>query len=87
MLVISIASGLIISNLDNDLNIPNQTTKSLLVLPFINATNDPTMDWLEHGLSDMLAIDLQRSKPFNDSQLEVTPPALANTLLINAELD
>ena len=87
MLVISIASGLIFNNLSNDIEAINQTTKSLLVLPFINATNDSSMDWLEHGLSDMLAIDLQRSKPFNDSQLEVTPPALANTLLLNAELD
>ena len=56
--------------------------KSVLVLPFINATNDPTMAWLKHGLSDMLAIDLQRS-----NQLKVIPPALANTLLLNAELD
>ncbi|MBL4880605.1 MAG: winged helix-turn-helix domain-containing protein [Oleispira sp.] len=60
---------------------------SLLVLPFINATNDPTMAWLELGLSDMLAIDLQRSKPFNAEQLKVTPPALANSLLLAAELD
>ena len=87
MLIISIVSGIIISNLDNGNEAAKHTTKSLLVLPFINATDDPSMDWLEHGLSDMLAIDLQRSKPFNDSQLEVTPPALANTLLLSAELD
>jgi DNA-binding winged helix-turn-helix (wHTH) protein/tetratricopeptide (TPR) repeat protein len=62
-------------------------SNSLLVLPFINATNDPSMAWLELGLSDMLAIDLQRSKPLNTKQLKVTPPALANTLLLNAELD
>jgi DNA-binding winged helix-turn-helix (wHTH) protein len=87
ILFISLASGLIFNSLNNDIEATNQTTKSLLVLPFINATNDPSMDWLEHGLSDMLAIDLQRSKPFNDSQLEVTPPALANSLLLNSELD
>lgn len=87
MLIIICVSGLIISNLDNGNEAEKHTTKSLLVLPFINATDDPSMAWLEHGLSDMLAIDLQRSKPFNDSQLEVTPPALANTLLLNAELD
>lgn len=63
------------------------TSNSLLVLPFINATDDPSMAWLEHGLSDMLAIDLQRSKPFNETQLRVIPPALANTLLLSAELD
>ena len=57
-------------------------SNSLLVLPFINATNDPTMAWLELGLSDMLSIDLQRS-----NQLKVTPPALANTLLLGAELE
>ncbi len=62
-------------------------SNSLLVLPFINATGDPTMAWLELGLADMLAIDLQRSKQFNYSQLKVTPPALANTLLLSAELD
>lgn len=87
ILITSVASGLIINGLDNDIETSNQASNSLLVLPFINATNDPSMDWLEHGLSDMLAIDLQRSKPFNNSQLEVTPPALANTLLLNAELD
>lgn len=87
MLIIIIVSGLIISNLDNGNEAEKHITKSLLVLPFINATDDPSMDWLEHGLSDMLAIDLQRSKPLNDSQLEVTPPAIANTLLLNAELD
>lgn len=65
----------------------NTDTNSLLVLPFINATDDPTMVWLELGLSDMLAIDLQRSKQLNYSQLKVTPPALANTLLLNAELE
>ncbi|CAM3213881.1 winged helix-turn-helix domain-containing protein [Shewanella violacea] len=57
-------------------------SNSLLVLPFINATNDSTMAWLELGLSDMLSIDLQRS-----NQLKIIPPALANTLLLNAELE
>jgi DNA-binding winged helix-turn-helix (wHTH) protein/TolB-like protein len=65
----------------------HSSAETLLVLPFINATNDPSMAWLELGLSDMLAIDLQRSKPFNNSQLKVTPPALANSLLLNAELE
>lgn len=70
-------------------NAVNQSTisNSLLVLPFINATDDPSMAWLELGLSDMLAIDLQRSKPFNSVQLKVTPPALANALLLAAELE
>ena len=74
ILVIGLSSGLIKDS--------NKAIKSVLVLPFINATNDPTMAWLKHGLSDMLAIDLQRS-----NQLKVIPPALANTLLLSAELD
>lgn len=59
-----------------------EQSDSLLVLPFINATGDPAMAWLEQGLSDMLAIDIQRS-----NQLKVTPPAMANALLLDAELD
>lgn len=61
---------------------PIQSAQSLLVLPFINATNDASMAWLELGLADMLAIDMQRSQ-----QLQVTPPAVANALLLDAELD
>ena len=59
---------------------------SLLVLPFINATNDPSMAWLELGLADMLAIDLQRHDALANNQLHVTPPAVANALIFNAEL-
>lgn len=59
---------------------------SLLVLPFINATEKPSMGWLELGLSDMLAIDLQRHESMTTNQLHVTPPAVANALLLNAQL-
>jgi DNA-binding winged helix-turn-helix (wHTH) protein/tetratricopeptide (TPR) repeat protein len=59
---------------------------SLLVLPFINATNEPSMAWLELGLADMLAIDLQRHDALANNQLHVTPPAVANALIFNAEL-
>lgn len=57
------------------------SVQSLLVLPFINATDDPAMAWLELGLSDMLAIDLQRRQ-----QLTVTSPSQAQSLLLQAEL-
>jgi len=60
--------------------------KSLLVLPFINATEKPSMGWLELGLADMLAIDLQRHDSMTSNQLHVTPPAVANALLLNAQL-
>jgi DNA-binding winged helix-turn-helix (wHTH) protein/tetratricopeptide (TPR) repeat protein len=59
---------------------------SLLVLPFINATEKPSMGWLELGLADMLAIDLQRHDSMSTNQLHVTPPAVANALLLNAQL-
>jgi len=64
---------------------------SLLVLPFINATDDPSMAWLELGLADMLAIDIQRidhSQPkiIDDINLQITPPAMANSLLLDAQL-
>ena len=55
--------------------------QSLLVLPFINATNKQSMAWLELGLADMLAVDMQRG-----NQLRVTPPAIAHTLLLEAQL-
>jgi DNA-binding winged helix-turn-helix (wHTH) protein len=85
-----IGQGNLLANSSNEYkSSENQSinSNSLLVLPFINATNDPTMAWLELGLSDMLAIDLQRNKPFNAEHLKVTPPALANSLLLGAELD
>jgi len=92
ILLIGMGSMLAQSNLLSILSVSffsedkNIHSNSLLVLPFINATNDPSMAWLELGLSDMLAIDLQRSKPFKSEQLKVTPPALANNLLLSAEL-
>jgi DNA-binding winged helix-turn-helix (wHTH) protein/tetratricopeptide (TPR) repeat protein len=60
--------------------------KSVLVLPFINATEKPSMGWLELGLADMLAIDLQRHDSMSTNQLHVTPPAVANALLLNAQV-
>lgn len=74
--------GVLINSFSGDKSSPIQSAQSLLVLPFINATNEPSMAWLELGLSDMLAIDMQRSQ-----QLHVTPPAVANALLLDAELD
>jgi len=59
----------------------NNEAQSLLVLPFINATDDPAMAWLELGLADMLAIDMQRN-----NQLKITPPAIANAFLLEAQL-
>lgn len=57
------------------------TRDSLLVLPFINATDDNNMAWLELGLSDMLAIELKRRYP-----LQIVSPATSNHLLLTAEL-
>ncbi len=66
----------------NNTEDPTSTAvQSLLVLPFINATNDRSMAWLELGLADMLAVDIQRN-----NQLKVTPPAIANALLLEAQL-
>ena len=72
----------------NDKQPPHQASgiTSLLVLPFINATENPSMGWLELGLADMLAIDLQRHDSMSNNQLHVTPPAVANALLLNAQL-
>lgn len=64
----------------------SEEISSLLVLPFINATNNANMAWLELGLADMLAIDLGRHDALTNNQLHVTPPAIANALLINAQL-
>ena len=54
---------------------------SLLVLPFINSTDNKSMAWLELGLSDMLATELQRR--YN---LSLVPPASSQHLLLNSEL-
>ncbi|SFC79826.1 winged helix-turn-helix domain-containing protein [Pseudoalteromonas denitrificans] len=55
--------------------------ESVLVLPFINDTEQSNMAWLELGLADMLAIDIQRH-----IQLKVTPPAIANALMLDAQM-
>ncbi len=54
---------------------------SLLVLPFINSTDIKSMAWLELGLSDMLATELQRR--YN---LSLVPPASSQHLLLSSEL-
>lgn len=77
---------------DNTVQNPKKkySADSLLVLPFINATDDPAMAWLELGLSDMLAIDLQRHSRLlssDSSSLSITSPVQANTLLLEAELN
>jgi len=69
--------------LSSDLTAP---IRSVLVLPFINATDDPSMGWLELGLADMLSIDLQRHDAMSHKQLHVTPPAVANAMLLDAQL-
>lgn len=56
-------------------------TPSLLVMPFINDTSDSSKDWVELGLSDMLANAVGRS-----GEVRVTPPAMAHSLLLNAGL-
>jgi len=71
---------------DNPAIAAQSDVNSLLVLPFINATEKPSMAWLELGLADMLAIDLQRYSAMANNQLHVTPPAVANALLLNAQL-
>ena len=70
----------------DDNSTPNAKVSSLLVLPFVNATNKPSMAWLELGLADMLAVDLQRHDAMANNKLHVTPPAIANALLANAQL-
>lgn len=57
-------------------------TPKLLVLPFANDTGDPARDWLQLGLSDMLASSLQRA-----GQIRVTPPAISQGLLLSEGLD
>lgn len=70
-----------------DDNLKSESTiTSVVVLPFINATKNPSMGWLELGLADMLAIDLQRHNSMAKNRLHVTPPAIANALLLNAQL-
>jgi len=72
---------------DNDLHIDViAPIKTVLVLPFINATNDPNMAWLELGLADMLSIDMQRHDSMSNKQLHVTSPAIANAMLLDAQL-
>ncbi|MCJ8296765.1 MAG: winged helix-turn-helix domain-containing protein [Colwellia sp.] len=74
------------SQQDNPATAAQSAVKSLLVLPFINATEKPSMAWLELGLADMLAIDLQRHGSTAGKIFHVTPPAVANALLLNAQL-
>lgn len=54
----------------------------LLVLPFANDTGDSERDWLELGLSDMLAGSLQRA-----GRVRVTPPAISQGLLLAEGLE
>lgn len=67
---------------DESIDAVISTIPSVVVLPFINETSDTSMAWLEFGLADMVAIDLQRS-----NQVHITSPAMANTLLLSAELE
>ncbi|WP_027855904.1 winged helix-turn-helix domain-containing protein [Marinobacterium jannaschii] len=48
----------------------------LMVLPFINETGDPSLQWMEMGLSDMLATSLAQG-----SQRAITAPAASHNLL------
>lgn len=57
-------------------------TPKLLVLPFDNDTGDRGRDWLELGLSDMLASSLQRA-----GKVRVTPPAISQGLLLAEGLE
>lgn len=57
-------------------------TPKLLVLPFDNDTGDPARDWLELGLSDMLASSLQRA-----GRVRVTPPAMSQGMLLAEQLE
>lgn len=63
-----------------------QGIDSLVVLPFVNATQDASMAWLELGLADMLAIDMQGASRRQNRPLQITPPAIANALLLDAQL-
>lgn len=54
---------------------------ALLVMPFINETDDDSKDWIELGLSDMLANAIGRS-----GEVKVTPPVMTHSLLLNAGL-
>jgi len=77
-----------ISETSNDELVVSSSTavNSVLVLPFINATDKPSMAWLELGLADMLAVDLQRYDAMANNQLHITPPDTANAMLANAQI-
>lgn len=60
----------------DDPSIPN-----ILVLPILNDSSDPTHDWVALGLSDMIAVEMQRS-----GWARITPPAMANMQLLQEEL-
>ncbi|NRA84339.1 MAG: winged helix-turn-helix domain-containing protein [Gammaproteobacteria bacterium] len=62
------------------------TVSSLLVLPLVNATDDPKMAWLELGLADMLANNIGRHRVDNQASIEVIPPSVANLMLHQAQL-
>lgn len=70
-------------NVANHSEQQNQVTSRLrvMVLPFINDTQQPSMAWLEHGLSDMLAVDLKRSQ-----RVDVISPSEAHLSLLKNEL-
>lgn len=60
----------------------SEQTPRLLVLPFFNETGDADNNWVELGLSDMLATSIQRT-----GEVTVAPPTVANTLLLSAGLE
>ncbi|MBY4677753.1 winged helix-turn-helix domain-containing protein [Marinobacterium arenosum] len=59
-----------------------ERTPRLMVMPFINDTGDPALQWMELGLSDMLAGALAAGGGLN-----VIPPAQSHTLLAVDGLD
>ncbi|WP_105167290.1 winged helix-turn-helix domain-containing protein [Pseudoalteromonas sp. T1lg23B] len=83
VLFVVVLGGYLLSNADSGVSLEKQkiTKNSLMILPLNNATNDPSMSWLELGLADMLAVTLQ-----GDSRIQVTSPASGRLLLVEKGL-
>ena len=62
--------------IESDTQVAEASEQRLMVLPFINETGDPSLQWMEMGLSDMLATSLARG-----GDMAITAPATSHNLL------
>ncbi|MBB1487361.1 winged helix-turn-helix domain-containing protein [Oceanospirillum sediminis] len=91
LLVMHYSPGLIGSSESQTQKQESPATRKVLILPFKNSTHTTSMQWVEYGLSDMLASDLmsipslQIYTPAQSARLLASQPSLQDDDLYNAD--